>query len=150
MGFRWTLLVALGLNSCFLLTGCCKKTVDTSTVLTNNSGETLSITSYFKSGSQGNISIENGSINKSGNNDVWIVLAENDLFYIDSLIVKYGNKKTTIHYGEGVQGNTVSALEFGSPRNLLNEVNYRKNIITDKKCSYIAEYHYAFIPEDAR
>ena len=104
---------------------------------------------FYSSIGQQDISVKSDSVYKYRSGALLANVIPN-LYMVDSVVVNFGRKKEVIHYRNGKQGNGISSLSFGHPRNLLNEDNYRKEIITDKKCSYYAEYYYTFTREDAR
>jgi len=125
---------------------------DAITIVKNDSGEDITLRFYPDGKVRENVEdilIKKDSIFSYRNGSLLPNLIPS-FYMLDSMTVNFGSNKKVTHFARGKDGNSISALQFDHPRNLLNEYNYRKDVITDKKCSYFAEYHYTFTTEDVR
>ena len=68
---------------------------------------------------------------------------------IDSLVVKYDNVKSSIHYNSSIQKQIgAGGIGFEEKGNLFNEKNWTKNVLKDTRKKYQAEYTYTFTEQD--
>ena len=69
------------------------------------------------------------------------------LIAYDSLEVKFANLYSSIHY-LNAQGNNISAIKRGNPRNLYDGVGWGKKILEDTRRKLVVEHTYTFTEQD--
>lgn len=65
----------------------------------------------------------------------------------DSLEVKFANIYSSIHY-LNAEGNNISAIKRGDPRNLYDGVGWEKKIVEDTRRKLVVEHTYTFTEQD--
>jgi hypothetical protein len=65
----------------------------------------------------------------------------------DSVIVEFGGKKKSVHYGRR-SGNNPNAILLSSGRSLYVEANYTRKTLIDEECYLETEFVYTFTEED--
>lgn len=66
----------------------------------------------------------------------------------DSLVVRYGDTRKSIHCSFNKFCNQTSVFNFDSNRNLFNKDNWVKEVLKNTKAQYEAEYFYDFTIQD--
>lgn len=135
-----------------VISGCCKASISTSTIVSNNSGEDVTLRFYPDSNVRETIEdvfLKKDSIFKNPSGSTLPNFIPS-FYQLDSMTVDFDGKKIVTHYPKGKIGNGSTSISWDNPRNLFNEYNYRRDVITDKKCAYYEEFHYTFAPEDAK